>query len=158
MNFQAIVISLKEEFYTKADSLIGVYPEVGVLLTIAKQEYRRMHAYIHTHTTVFTDWCWKGNTFEWGHNSFFPLSLSKETASSVKCSPLTFLSTQTPTPTPTSRVHVHNLQTLAFPLEPFHITAVCEFLYFFVLLVYHRIMYSLAQMSSYFLIICVFLC
>uniref|UniRef100_A0A8C4NUA4 Structural maintenance of chromosomes protein 1A n=1 Tax=Dicentrarchus labrax TaxID=13489 RepID=A0A8C4NUA4_DICLA len=27
-NFQAIVISLKEEFYTKADSLIGVYPEV----------------------------------------------------------------------------------------------------------------------------------
>uniref|UniRef100_A0A8C1DG40 Structural maintenance of chromosomes protein n=1 Tax=Cyprinus carpio carpio TaxID=630221 RepID=A0A8C1DG40_CYPCA len=26
-NFQAIVISLKEEFYTKADSLIGVYPE-----------------------------------------------------------------------------------------------------------------------------------
>lgn len=28
-NFQAIVISLKEEFYTKADSLIGVYPEVG---------------------------------------------------------------------------------------------------------------------------------
>ena len=25
---QAIVISLKEEFYTKADSLIGVYPEV----------------------------------------------------------------------------------------------------------------------------------
>lgn len=29
-NFQAIVISLKEEFYTKADSLIGVYPEVGI--------------------------------------------------------------------------------------------------------------------------------
>lgn len=29
-NFQAIVISLKEEFYTKADSLIGVYPEVRV--------------------------------------------------------------------------------------------------------------------------------
>ena len=28
LNFQAIVISLKEEFYTKADSLIGVYPEV----------------------------------------------------------------------------------------------------------------------------------
>ncbi|CAG6021415.1 structural maintenance of chromosomes protein 1A [Menidia menidia] len=27
--FQAIVISLKEEFYTKADSLIGVYPEQG---------------------------------------------------------------------------------------------------------------------------------
>ena len=31
MNFQAVVISLKEEFYTKADSLIGVYPEVSVL-------------------------------------------------------------------------------------------------------------------------------
>uniref|UniRef100_A0A8C9T0U6 Structural maintenance of chromosomes protein n=1 Tax=Scleropages formosus TaxID=113540 RepID=A0A8C9T0U6_SCLFO len=30
-NFQAIVISLKEEFYTKADSLIGVYPEVCAL-------------------------------------------------------------------------------------------------------------------------------
>lgn len=29
-NFQAIVISLKEEFYTKADSLIGVYPEVCI--------------------------------------------------------------------------------------------------------------------------------
>ncbi|KAJ3586114.1 hypothetical protein NHX12_012515 [Muraenolepis orangiensis] len=29
MNFQAVVISLKEEFYTKADSLIGVYPEQG---------------------------------------------------------------------------------------------------------------------------------
>uniref|UniRef100_G3QNW3 Structural maintenance of chromosomes protein 1A n=1 Tax=Gorilla gorilla gorilla TaxID=9595 RepID=G3QNW3_GORGO len=28
-NFQAIVISLKEEFYTKAESLIGVYPEQG---------------------------------------------------------------------------------------------------------------------------------
>ncbi|TRY66478.1 hypothetical protein DNTS_005368 [Danionella cerebrum] len=28
-NFQAIVISLKEEFYTKADSLIGVFPEQG---------------------------------------------------------------------------------------------------------------------------------
>ncbi|KAM9445813.1 structural maintenance of chromosomes protein 1A [Clarias gariepinus] len=28
-NFQAVVISLKEEFYTKADSLIGVYPEQG---------------------------------------------------------------------------------------------------------------------------------
>ncbi|MEE6505696.1 hypothetical protein FKM82_005630 [Ascaphus truei] len=27
--FQAIVISLKEEFYTKAESLIGVYPEQG---------------------------------------------------------------------------------------------------------------------------------
>lgn len=38
-NFQAIVISLKEEFYTKADSLIGVYPEVrsrnGSVLKIA---------------------------------------------------------------------------------------------------------------------------
>lgn len=32
-NFQAIVISLKEEFYTKADSLIGVYPEVCILTT-----------------------------------------------------------------------------------------------------------------------------
>lgn len=31
-NFQAIVISLKEEFYTKADSLIGVYPEVSLFL------------------------------------------------------------------------------------------------------------------------------
>uniref|UniRef100_A0A4W5JJ47 Structural maintenance of chromosomes protein n=1 Tax=Hucho hucho TaxID=62062 RepID=A0A4W5JJ47_9TELE len=38
VNTQAIVISLKEEFYTKADSLIGVYPEVCS----------------HTSTTVFT--------------------------------------------------------------------------------------------------------
>ncbi|XP_069501341.1 structural maintenance of chromosomes protein 1A [Ambystoma mexicanum] len=29
INFQAIVISLKEEFYTKAESLVGVYPEPG---------------------------------------------------------------------------------------------------------------------------------
>ncbi|XP_071228986.1 structural maintenance of chromosomes protein 1A-like [Salvelinus alpinus] len=29
VNTQAIVISLKEEFYTKADSLVGVYPEQG---------------------------------------------------------------------------------------------------------------------------------
>lgn len=35
-NFQAIVISLKEEFYTKADSLIGVYPEVCPLSYIAR--------------------------------------------------------------------------------------------------------------------------
>lgn len=28
-NFQAIVISLKEEFYTRADALVGVYPEQG---------------------------------------------------------------------------------------------------------------------------------
>ncbi|XP_036696996.1 structural maintenance of chromosomes protein 1A isoform X1 [Balaenoptera musculus] len=35
-NFQAIVISLKEEFYTKAESLIGVYPEtfVGISLLL----------------------------------------------------------------------------------------------------------------------------
>ena len=26
--FQMIIISLKEEFYSKADALIGVYPEV----------------------------------------------------------------------------------------------------------------------------------
>uniref|UniRef100_A0A8C9Y1H1 Structural maintenance of chromosomes protein n=1 Tax=Sander lucioperca TaxID=283035 RepID=A0A8C9Y1H1_SANLU len=33
-NFQAIVISLKEEFYTKADSLIGVYPEASLSLLV----------------------------------------------------------------------------------------------------------------------------
>lgn len=33
-NFQAIVISLKEEFYTKADSLIGVFPEVRFSVSI----------------------------------------------------------------------------------------------------------------------------
>uniref|UniRef100_A0AAR2KB15 Structural maintenance of chromosomes protein n=1 Tax=Pygocentrus nattereri TaxID=42514 RepID=A0AAR2KB15_PYGNA len=33
-NFQAIVISLKEEFYTKADSLIGVYPEVSMFKNV----------------------------------------------------------------------------------------------------------------------------
>uniref|UniRef100_A0AAX7SPR6 Structural maintenance of chromosomes protein 1A n=1 Tax=Astatotilapia calliptera TaxID=8154 RepID=A0AAX7SPR6_ASTCA len=33
-NFQAIVISLKEEFYTKADSLIGVYPEVSLFFVL----------------------------------------------------------------------------------------------------------------------------
>lgn len=38
-NFQAIVISLKEEFYTKADSLIGVYPEVCISLSHIKLKY-----------------------------------------------------------------------------------------------------------------------
>lgn len=28
--FQMIIISLKEEFYSKADALIGIYPEVKV--------------------------------------------------------------------------------------------------------------------------------
>lgn len=28
-NMQVIVISLKEEFYSKADALIGIYPEAG---------------------------------------------------------------------------------------------------------------------------------
>ncbi|KAI7794233.1 mitosis-specific chromosome segregation protein SMC1-like, partial [Triplophysa rosa] len=35
-NFQAIVISLKEELYTKADSLIGVYPEQVKYCVISK--------------------------------------------------------------------------------------------------------------------------
>lgn len=29
INFQCVVISLKEEFYNRADALIGIYPEVG---------------------------------------------------------------------------------------------------------------------------------
>ncbi len=28
--FQCIVISLKEEFYNRADALIGIYPEVSI--------------------------------------------------------------------------------------------------------------------------------
>lgn len=28
--FQMIIISLKEEFYSKADALIGIYPEVKI--------------------------------------------------------------------------------------------------------------------------------
>lgn len=28
--FQCIVISLKEQFYSRADALVGIYPEVGV--------------------------------------------------------------------------------------------------------------------------------
>uniref|UniRef100_A0A8C6LAQ4 Structural maintenance of chromosomes protein n=1 Tax=Nothobranchius furzeri TaxID=105023 RepID=A0A8C6LAQ4_NOTFU len=39
-NFQAIVISLKEEFYTKADSLIGVYPEVSFSLWNFETSYK----------------------------------------------------------------------------------------------------------------------
>lgn len=38
-NFQAVVISLKEEFYTKADSLIGVYPEVCVYVSLNPNTY-----------------------------------------------------------------------------------------------------------------------
>ena len=29
-SFQCIVISLKEEFYNRAESLIGIYPEVNI--------------------------------------------------------------------------------------------------------------------------------
>uniref|UniRef100_A0A8D3E959 Structural maintenance of chromosomes protein n=1 Tax=Scophthalmus maximus TaxID=52904 RepID=A0A8D3E959_SCOMX len=46
LNFQAIVISLKEEFYTKADSLIGVYPEVrfSIFLNVLNtREHRSMN-------------------------------------------------------------------------------------------------------------------
>ncbi|RXM35870.1 Structural maintenance of chromosomes protein 1A [Acipenser ruthenus] len=42
LNFQAIVISLKEEFYTKADSLVGVYPEflcLVILICYAASHY-----------------------------------------------------------------------------------------------------------------------
>lgn len=31
-NFQLIVISLKEEFYSHVDALIGVYPRVSTIL------------------------------------------------------------------------------------------------------------------------------
>jgi len=33
-NFQLIVISLKEEFYSHVDALIGVYPRVSILIYI----------------------------------------------------------------------------------------------------------------------------
>ncbi len=29
--FQCIVISLKEQFYSRADALVGIYPEVNIL-------------------------------------------------------------------------------------------------------------------------------
>ena len=33
-HFQCIVISLKEEFYNRADALIGIYPEVSKIIHI----------------------------------------------------------------------------------------------------------------------------
>lgn len=48
---QAIVISLKEEFYTKADSLIGVYPEV-CFPNILFKKYKEM--FPRKKTKVFT--------------------------------------------------------------------------------------------------------
>lgn len=39
-NFQVIVISLKEEFYSRSDALLGVYSEV-------------LHIYTHTHAYTF---------------------------------------------------------------------------------------------------------
>ncbi|XP_014818130.1 PREDICTED: structural maintenance of chromosomes protein 1A-like [Calidris pugnax] len=50
-NFQAIVISLKEEFYTKAQSLIGVYPEVGQIPPLGGPKYP-----------------WGGPKYPWGGN------------------------------------------------------------------------------------------
>ena len=47
LNFQAIVISLKEEFYTKADALVGVYPEVGCAQT-------HTYSFTHKHTLAHT--------------------------------------------------------------------------------------------------------
>ncbi len=32
--FQCIVISLKEQFYSRADALVGIYPEVNFLIFI----------------------------------------------------------------------------------------------------------------------------
>ncbi len=32
--FQCIVISLKEQFYSRADALVGIYPEVNLLIFI----------------------------------------------------------------------------------------------------------------------------
>lgn len=33
VSFQCIVISLKEEFYNRADALIGIYPEVKIYVS-----------------------------------------------------------------------------------------------------------------------------
>ena len=51
-NFQCIVISLKEEFYNRADALIGIYPEVGDCvisnsLTLDLTDYPDPHAHEH---------------------------------------------------------------------------------------------------------------
>ncbi|XP_035827369.1 structural maintenance of chromosomes protein 1A [Aplysia californica] len=51
-NFQCIVISLKEEFYNRADALIGIYPEQGDCvisnsLTLDLTEYPDPHAHEH---------------------------------------------------------------------------------------------------------------
>ena len=37
-HFQIIVISLKEEFYNRADSLIGIYPEVSVHIILCSTD------------------------------------------------------------------------------------------------------------------------
>ncbi|CAG5126155.1 unnamed protein product, partial [Candidula unifasciata] len=51
-NFQCIVISLKEEFYNRADALIGIFPEQGDCvisnsLTLDLTEYPDPHAHEH---------------------------------------------------------------------------------------------------------------
>lgn len=51
-NFQAIVISLKEEFYTKADSLIGVYPEVSELTNFSRHTFYFTLLFQSAHMTV----------------------------------------------------------------------------------------------------------
>lgn len=51
-NFQAIVISLKEEFYTKADSLIGVYPEVSELSVLYGRVTFSLYYFSNAHLAV----------------------------------------------------------------------------------------------------------
>lgn len=35
--FQCIVISLKEQFYSRADALVGIYPEVSVICPLSTE-------------------------------------------------------------------------------------------------------------------------
>ena len=46
-HFQCIVISLKEEFYNRADALIGIYPEVSKLSNTPWQDKKKLFGY-HT--------------------------------------------------------------------------------------------------------------
>ena len=45
-HFQCIVISLKEEFYNRADALIGIYPEVSKLSYKPWQDKKKIYLVI----------------------------------------------------------------------------------------------------------------
>lgn len=56
-NFQLIVISLKEEFYSHVDALIGVYPRVSITDLTCLAELTFSHDDIGLYSVTFLSVC-----------------------------------------------------------------------------------------------------